>query len=192
MRRLRACSARHQAQLPSGFQLKDLEGHCVNMAWKESRLQWREPNFGRYPLALDTPPDRRGSPKLLHMIGNARATPTGSRCRSSSSRPNPTSTGASTPARGSTFHSAGPGRPSCSTSSWARERRSTCLIAGKTGSGKSTLLHALITNGALRYSPDELELYLIDFKKGVEFKVYATMELPHARSSPSRANASSA
>jgi DNA segregation ATPase FtsK/SpoIIIE, S-DNA-T family len=42
-------------------------------------------------------------------------------------------------------------------------------------------LHALITNGALRYSPDELELYLIDFKKGVEFKVYAAMELPHAR-----------
>jgi hypothetical protein len=43
------------------------------------------------------------------------------------------------------------------------------------------LLHALITNGALRYSPDQLELYLIDFKKGVEFKVYAAMELPHAR-----------
>ena len=55
------------------------------------------------------------------------------------------------------------------------------LIAGKTGSGKSTLLHALITNGALRYSPDQLELYLIDFKKGVEFKVYAAMDLPHAR-----------
>src|SRR5581483_7367935 len=47
------------------------------------------------------------------------------------------------------------------------------LVAGKTGSGKSTLLHALITNLALRYSPDEIELYLIDFKQGVEFKVYA-------------------
>jgi hypothetical protein len=55
------------------------------------------------------------------------------------------------------------------------------LIAGKTGSGKSTLLHALVTNAALRYSPDELELYLIDFKKGVEFKTYVTHELPHAR-----------
>jgi hypothetical protein len=43
------------------------------------------------------------------------------------------------------------------------------------------LLHALITNAALRYSPDELELYLIDFKKGVEFKVYAALELPHAK-----------
>ena len=41
-------------------------------------------------------------------------------------------------------------------------------------------MHALITNLALNYSPDEIDLYLIDFKKGVEFKVYATRELPHA------------
>jgi hypothetical protein len=55
------------------------------------------------------------------------------------------------------------------------------LVAGKTGSGKSTFLHALITNTALMYSPDEVEFYLIDFKKGVEFKTYATHHLPHAR-----------
>ena len=55
------------------------------------------------------------------------------------------------------------------------------LISGKTGSGKSTLLHVLITNLALRYSPDEVELYLVDFKKGVEFKAYARSLLPHAR-----------
>ncbi len=55
------------------------------------------------------------------------------------------------------------------------------LISGKTGSGKSTLLNAIITNLALHYSPDELEFFLIDFKKGVEFKAYATCRLPHAR-----------
>src|SRR5207245_9976601 len=55
------------------------------------------------------------------------------------------------------------------------------LIAGKTGSGKSTLLHALISNLSLLYSPDEVELYLVDFKKGGEFKTYATHALPHAR-----------
>src|SRR6185295_17720 len=55
------------------------------------------------------------------------------------------------------------------------------LIAGRTGSGKSTLLHVLITNLALWYSPDEVEMYLVDFKKGVEFKTYATHHLPHAR-----------
>jgi DNA segregation ATPase FtsK/SpoIIIE-like protein len=42
-------------------------------------------------------------------------------------------------------------------------------------------LHALITNAALHYSPDQVEFYLIDFKKGVEFKTYATHRLPHAR-----------
>ena len=55
------------------------------------------------------------------------------------------------------------------------------LVAGKTGSGKSTFLHGLITNTALMYSPDQVEFYLIDFKKGVEFKTYATHHLPHAR-----------
>jgi energy-coupling factor transporter ATP-binding protein EcfA2 len=55
------------------------------------------------------------------------------------------------------------------------------LVSGKTGSGKSTLLHVLIVNLALRYSPDEAELYLVDFKKGVEFKAYAEAGLPHAR-----------
>lgn len=55
------------------------------------------------------------------------------------------------------------------------------LIAGKTGSGKSTLFHVLITNLALWCSPDEVEFYLVDFKKGVEFKCYASWRLPHAR-----------
>src|SRR5918999_644176 len=55
------------------------------------------------------------------------------------------------------------------------------LIAGKTGSGKSTLLHALVTNLAMWYRPDQVEFYLVDFKKGVEFKTYATHNLPHAR-----------
>jgi len=55
------------------------------------------------------------------------------------------------------------------------------LIAGKTGSGKSNLFHVIISNAALWYSPRELEFYLIDFKKGVEFKTYGVHQLPHAR-----------
>lgn len=55
------------------------------------------------------------------------------------------------------------------------------LFAGKTGSGKSTLFHVIITNLALHCDPDQVEFYLIDFKKGVEFKCYATKKLPHAR-----------
>jgi hypothetical protein len=54
------------------------------------------------------------------------------------------------------------------------------LIAGKTGSGKSSLLHTMITSAAMKYSPDQLRLVLLDFKKGVEFQVYSESELPHA------------
>jgi hypothetical protein len=54
------------------------------------------------------------------------------------------------------------------------------LIVGRPGSGKSNLMHVIITTLALTYSPDEIRLYLIDFKKGVEFKGYADFKLPHA------------
>jgi S-DNA-T family DNA segregation ATPase FtsK/SpoIIIE len=55
------------------------------------------------------------------------------------------------------------------------------LIVGKTGSGKSTLFHIIITNLALWCGPEEVEFYLVDFKKGVEFKCYAAHQLPHAK-----------
>jgi hypothetical protein len=55
------------------------------------------------------------------------------------------------------------------------------LVGGLPGSGKSSLFHTLITNAVRRYSPDELELYLLDFKQGVEFQPYASRGLPHAR-----------
>src|SRR6185436_9564078 len=41
--------------------------------------------------------------------------------------------------------------------------------------------HVLVTNMAMWFSPDEVEFYLVDFKKGVEFKAYVTSQLPHAR-----------
>jgi hypothetical protein len=55
------------------------------------------------------------------------------------------------------------------------------LLGGRPGSGKSVLLHTLISGLVRRYSPHELELYLVDFKEGVEFAPYAAHRLPHAR-----------
>lgn len=46
------------------------------------------------------------------------------------------------------------------------------LVAGQSGSGKSTLLNNIITNIAQYYSPDDMRLYLLDYKLGVEFKIY--------------------
>lgn len=59
--------------------------------------------------------------------------------------------------------------------------RQHALFAGKTGSGKSTLFHVIVTNLAISCSPEQVEFYLIDFKKGVEFKCYAASKLPHAK-----------
>lgn len=55
------------------------------------------------------------------------------------------------------------------------------LIAGQTGSGKSTLLHTIITSAINNYSPEELNIYLLDFKEGIEFKSYAKYRLPHIK-----------
>lgn len=55
------------------------------------------------------------------------------------------------------------------------------LIVGATGSGKSTLLHTIIMNSMLKYSPEQLQLYLMDFKSGTEFKIYESMKLPHIK-----------
>lgn len=55
------------------------------------------------------------------------------------------------------------------------------FILGKTGSGKSVLLHDIIAMSCLKYTPDLLQFYLIDLKKGgVEFKIYAKHNIPHA------------
>ena len=54
------------------------------------------------------------------------------------------------------------------------------LIVGRPGSGKSTLIHTVLAGLTTMYGPDELELYLLDFKEGVEFADYAEHGLPHA------------
>lgn len=52
------------------------------------------------------------------------------------------------------------------------------MLGAMTGAGKSNLYHVLITGLTTRYSPEELRLYLIDGKDGVEFQPYR--HLPHA------------
>lgn len=55
------------------------------------------------------------------------------------------------------------------------------LIVGPTGSGKSSLLHTIIMSSVVNYSPEELELYLLDFKQGNEFKIYENKKIPHLK-----------
>ncbi|WP_433267973.1 FtsK/SpoIIIE domain-containing protein [Actinosynnema sp. CS-041913] len=60
------------------------------------------------------------------------------------------------------------------------------LVGGPSGSGKTNFLYAMLGSLAARYHPDELELYLLDFKEGVSFAQFAPGRkdptwLPHAR-----------
>ncbi|MDG4823335.1 FtsK/SpoIIIE domain-containing protein [Asanoa sp. WMMD1127] len=60
------------------------------------------------------------------------------------------------------------------------------LIGGPSGSGKTNLIYAWLGALCARYSPDELALYLLDFKEGVSFARFAPSRrdpswLPHVR-----------
>ncbi len=51
-----------------------------------------------------------------------------------------------------------------------------CVISGMTGSGKSSLLHDIILGCAAAYSPNEVEMWLFDFKSGSELTVYESLK----------------
>jgi hypothetical protein len=167
--------------LPQGFLLSDLEQASVNLAWKGGRFVWDDEDFSKFPLEVDAPPDAGFVTQVLQVAGQkAREagrvevpfefiTPPPDHWWTADSR-----FGINVPL----------GRAGATKRQHLKLGQGTAhhvLIAGKTGSGKSTLLHALITNLSLNYSPQEVELYLVDFKEGVEFKPYATHALPHAR-----------
>ncbi|GHT81513.1 cell division protein FtsK [Actinomycetota bacterium] len=67
-----------------------------------------------------------------------------------------------------------------------KNQRHNMLVTGAVGQGKSNLLAVIIHSMCQRYSPDEVELYLLDFKEGVSLQNYASTEkrkeyLPHAK-----------
>jgi DNA segregation ATPase FtsK/SpoIIIE, S-DNA-T family len=53
------------------------------------------------------------------------------------------------------------------------------LISGSVG--KSHLLHVIITAALLAYSPEKMQLYILDLKEGSEYKSYVEHPLPHIR-----------
>lgn len=167
--------------LPNGFSQADLAQHFNVIAWDGNRFVWQDEDFKHCTLVLDTLPDAVLMNRIVQTIGAAgveaskvevpfdRVAPTVEQYWTDDSRAGLRAALGPSGARKLQYLDLGKG-----TSQHA-------LVVGKTGSGKSNLLHVLITNLALTYSPDEVALYLIDFKKGIEFKSYATHRLPHAR-----------
>ena len=170
-----------KAQVPRGFHLGDLLPHAVSLCWREGRFVWEDPAFENLPLVLESPPEADRFTDVVRDVGSrvedADRVEVPFECvvpEASEWWKGDTSSQLDVPL----------GRAGAMKLQYLSLGRGTSqhvLISGKTGSGKSTLLHALITNLAIHYGPDQVEFYLVDFKKGVEFKAYATQQLPHAR-----------
>ena len=64
-------------------------------------------------------------------------------------------------------------------------QRHNAIITGAVGQGKSNLISMIIHSLCHRYSPKELQMYLLDFKEGVTFKAFSNIGqdeyLPHAK-----------
>ena len=167
--------------LPAGIDIEDISAGSLHLVFEHGRYAIKDPLLNRFSLTLDEPPEETLLTEVMHKVGRAGRESARVEIPFESIAPTPEKTWS----LDSSEELAVPmGRTGATRLQFLRLGHGVSqhvLIAGKTGSGKSTLLHVMITNLALWYSPDEVELYLIDFKKGVEFKPYVTSELPHAR-----------
>ncbi|MFL5341578.1 MAG: FtsK/SpoIIIE domain-containing protein [Gemmataceae bacterium] len=171
-----------RAPLPHGFQLADLEQACTTLVWDgKDRFAYADEILSQFELTLDGPPDPVTTTRIVHAIGAQAKQASRVEVPFDFVAPRPEKVWTADSRGGVSVAIGRSGATKSQSLSLGKGTSQHGLIAGKTGSGKSTLLHALITNLALTYSPDEVELYLIDFKKGVEFKPYAEYRLPHAR-----------
>ena len=167
--------------MPSGFSLAELEQHATVLNLAGGTFTWQDEEFAKWPLAVEAAPSDEIFTRIIQRVG--KAAKAAKRVEVPFDRVAP-------PEeewwKGSTASEvlAPLGPAGAKKLQYLRLGKGTsqhALIAGKTGSGKSTLMHAMITSLALQYSPNEIQFYLIDFKKGVEFKLYDHYRLPHAR-----------
>jgi S-DNA-T family DNA segregation ATPase FtsK/SpoIIIE len=161
--------------------LEDLETHAVNIVREEGKFVWKDPVFEQFPLTLDPPPEEEFLTGILDVVGRHAREAKRVEVNFDTIAPHDGEFWSRSTSGDLQVPIGRMGATRLQYLKLGRGMAQHVLIAGKTGSGKSTLLHALVTNLAMWYSPDEIEFYLIDFKKGVEFKTYATHNLPHAR-----------
>ncbi|MGL4422286.1 MAG: FtsK/SpoIIIE domain-containing protein, partial [Gemmataceae bacterium] len=170
-----------KASFPRDFRLKDMEQVAFQLKENAGVFRSARPELAPFGLTVDAPPEPAIVAQLVRRVGAASRDASRVEVPFDFIMPTANEAGNQSSARGFQVPIGRAGATKRQMFVLGRGTAQHALVAGKTGSGKSTLLHALITNLALHYSPEEAELYLIDFKKGVEFKAYADYRLPQAR-----------
>jgi len=167
--------------VPSDLDLRELRARALNLVWKSERFVVAGTPLEPFPFTAGSPPANDRATGLLKRIAASAKRAKRVEVPFSVIAPQAARRWSETTEESITVPLGRSGATRLQSLSLGFGTSQHALIAGKTGSGKSTLLHALITNLALRYSPDQAEVWLIDFKKGVEFRTYAAHSLPHAR-----------
>lgn len=168
-------------RVPHGIEMDDVRERSIVVARENGRFVLQNDVFRQFPLTLDAPPSDEILTRLMHTAGEAAIQLSRVEVPFNIIAPHDEQYWTSDSSKELRVPIGRTGATRLQHLSLGQGVAQHALIAGKTGSGKSTLLHVIVTNIALRFRPDEVEFYLVDFKKGVEFKSYATHELPHAR-----------
>ena len=168
--------------LPSGFVADELHQKTASASpapKPPSRLEGKQPSGTR--LVLDVPPSPDFVTDFLHQVGESGKDSNRVEVPFEQVAPPPDKLWTEETTEELTVPIGRSGATKLQMLAIGKGTRQHALVAGKTGSGKSTLFHVVITNLALWCSPEEVEFYLVDFKKGVEFKCYGNRRLPHAK-----------
>lgn len=167
--------------LPDGFVAEELRQNSVCIRQENDVLVLTSATPGKAVLSFDPPPEPELAVSLVHKIGASSIDSNRVQVPFTQIAPKPEELWTNDSTNELRIAIGRTGATKHQVLAIGKGTRQHALFAGKTGSGKSTLFHVIITNLALAYSPDQVEFYLIDFKKGVEFKCYASKHLPHAR-----------
>ena len=170
--------------LPHGFTLSELEQHSFVINYDGGSFVWEDPEFKFCHLSLDQPPADNFGNQIIEMVGQQakeamKVEVPYTKLLAQAGLGNE-QWWKGTTARKMEVPLGPTGARKQQLLNFGEGLSHHGLIVGRPGSGKTNLMHVIITTLALAYSPDELQVYLVDFKKGVGFKPYADYKLPHA------------
>ncbi|MBT4885619.1 MAG: hypothetical protein HON07_00205, partial [Planctomycetaceae bacterium] len=141
--------------LPSGFTLNDIESNTTNITLQDGTFTWVDPEFSKWPLSPEISPDDKIFTKIINRVGQAAVAAKRVEVPFDRVAPPEEKWWTGDTAKEINVPLGPAGAKKTQSMRLGKGTSQHVLIAGKTGSGKSTMMHALITNLALNYSPNE-------------------------------------